>query len=60
MAKTYVEGLRIVLNEAYKYGTRYQNKMAAHLTSDQLACLTSTLSAIAACIQLLGPTPINP
>jgi len=60
MAKTYVEGLRIVLAEAYRYGTRYQNKMAAHLTAPQLACLASTLQAISDCIQLLGPTPINP
>lgn len=58
--KTYVEGLRIVLNAAHKYGTRWQPQLAANLTGDQYSCLLSTLTAILECLVLLGPQPINP
>jgi hypothetical protein len=52
--RTYVPGLRFVLNAAYKFGTRYQTQLSGSLTAPQLACLTSTLEAILACLVLLG------
>lgn len=58
--KTYVPHLRFVLDVAYKYGSRYQPQLAATLTSEQATCLASTLSAIAQCLILLGPNPVNP
>lgn len=54
MIKTYVVGLRLALKAAHKYGTRWQPQLAISLTSDQYTCLVSTLSALAACLQLLG------
>jgi hypothetical protein len=60
MAKTYVEGLRLVLQAAHKYGTRWQTKLESNLTGDQYSCLLSTLTAIAECLVLLGPQHINP
>lgn len=56
MAKTYVPGLRFVLNTAYNYMSRWQSRLAPNLTSEQLECFTSTLAAILACIKLLGPS----
>jgi len=60
MAKTYVEGLRLVLAAAHKYGARWQTKLEANLTGDQYSCLVSTLAAIADCLVLLGQEHINP
>lgn len=57
--KTYVPGLRFVLKTAHKYGTRYQNALSAHLTTEQYTCLLSTLQAISDCIVLLGENPIT-
>lgn len=53
-SKTYIPGLRFVLGQAHKYGTRWQTQLAATLTEEQYNCLTSTLTAIAACLALLG------
>jgi hypothetical protein len=59
-SKTFVPGLRLVLGTAHKYGTRWQPQLSASLTTEQYSCLVSTLSAIAACLQLLGVQPIVP
>lgn len=53
-AKTYEQGLRLVLRTAHRYGTRYQTQLSGNLSSDQYACLITTLQAIAACLALLG------
>lgn len=60
MAKTYVPTLRIVLRQAYKYATRWQPKLAEHLTEEQANCLSSTIQAIYDCMILLGDTPVLP
>lgn len=60
MSKTYVPGLRVVLEAAYKYGTRWQQQLATSLTAEQLACLQTTVTALAACLQLLGSQSVNP
>lgn len=58
--KTYVPGLRLVLNAAYKFGTRYDSQLSASLTAPQYTCLKDVLIALASCLALLGKTPINP
>lgn len=57
--RTYVPTLRVVLYTAYRFGTRYNRQLAGTLGAAQMACLTSTLQAIADCLALLGPAPIN-
>jgi hypothetical protein len=52
--KLYVQGLRVVLNTAHRYGTRYQQQLSSSLDNAQYTCLVSTLQAIAACLALLG------
>jgi hypothetical protein len=60
MAKTYVPTLRLVVNTAYKYGTRWQSKLEQSLTTTQYTCLTTWLSATLALILCLGTPPPNP
>jgi hypothetical protein len=52
--KLYIQGLRVALNGAHRYGTRYQKQLSGTLTGPQYACLVSTLQAIADCLALLG------
>ena len=55
---TYLPGLRIVLQAALRYGTRYTSTLSETLTDAQFACLQTTLTAIATCLALLGnPSP---
>jgi len=58
-AKLYVSGLRAVLGTAHKYATRYQTQLSVNLTSPQYTCLLSVIAALADCLQLLGPNPIE-
>lgn len=51
---TYLPGLRLVLQAALRYGTRYTATLAETLTDAEFACLQTTLTAIATCLQLLG------
>jgi hypothetical protein len=60
MAKTYVPTLRIVVNNAYRYGTRWQPKLEQSLTPTQITCLATWLTATLALIGCLGPAPIDP
>lgn len=57
--KIYVPGLRAVLNTAYRYGTRYNTQLEANLTEEQFTCLGEVISAIGACLVLLGKNPIS-
>jgi len=58
--KTYEVGLRLILTQAHRYGTRYQARLAQFLTAPQYTCLVSTLQAIADCLAILGEQPIEP
>lgn len=60
MARTYVPHLRVVLSVAHKYATRYQAQLENNLTAAQYACLLDVITALASCLALLGPAPINP
>lgn len=52
--KLYISGLRVVMQNAHRYGTRYQKQLSGNLTGPQYTCLVSTLAAIADCLALLG------
>lgn len=58
--RTYVPGLRLVLGAAHRYATRYQATLENNLTAPQYACLLDVITALASCLALLGPAPINP
>lgn len=60
MAKTYVPTLRVVVNSAWRYGTRWQPKIEANLTPGQITCFGAWLTATIALINCLGPAPIEP
>lgn len=57
--RTYVPALRAVLYTAHKYATRWQSRLAEHLTTEQYNCLVSTIAALADCLALLGPVEIE-
>lgn len=57
--KLYISGLRAVLGQAHRYGTRYQSKLAVNLTEAQYNCLVDVLAALASCLALLGANPIE-
>jgi hypothetical protein len=59
-ARTYIPGLRFVLNRLYRYGTRWQTELEANLTTPQYECLTAVLSAVLECLVALGAPPIEP
>lgn len=58
--RTYVPGLRLVLNAAHRYSTRYQATLENNLTPAQYTCLQEVINALAACLALLGSAPVNP
>lgn len=60
MAKTYVPTLRVVASSAYRYMTRWQPKLEANLTPEQIICLGNAITAILALINCLGAAPIEP
>lgn len=60
MTRTYVPGLRLVLGAAHRYATRYQATLEANLTEAQYTCLLDVIQALASCLAILGPAPINP
>ena len=58
--KVYWITMRVLLQHAYNYGTRWQSNMVSNITTEQYNCLVSTLAAIAACLALLPKnTPVN-
>lgn len=57
--RTYITGLRAVLQAAHVYGTRWQSQLEESLTEEQFECLQSTLNAILSCIVLLGARPVE-
>lgn len=59
MTKTYIPTLRVVVASAYRYGSRWQPKLEAGMTTEQIACFVTWLSATLALIGCLGPAPIG-
>jgi len=57
--KLYISGLRAVLGTAHKYATRYQIQLSINLTPAQYTCLLDVIAALASCLNLLGPNPIE-
>jgi hypothetical protein len=60
MPKTYVPTLRVVAASTYRYMTRWQPKLEANMTEDQITCLVNAIAAVLALIQCLGAAPIEP
>lgn len=58
--RTYKIGLYLTMHTLYKYMTRWQPKIEANLTSEQLACFNAVLSAISECLPLILPPPPTP
>lgn len=58
--RTYVPGLRLIFTAAHRYATRYQSTLENNLTPAEITCLQAVIEALAACLTLLGPAPINP
>jgi hypothetical protein len=58
--RTYIPGLRFVLNVAHRYMTRWQSQLSGGLSNDQYTCLVSTIQAVADCLALLGEPTISP
>jgi len=56
-AKTYLPGLYFVCNTAYRYVSRWQNRLLENegLSSQQIACINSIVIALAECVQLFKP-----
>jgi len=60
MARTYIPSAVDVANHAHKYLTRYQAKMVAGATTDQILALTELISCLAVFLQKwFKPTPIT-
>jgi hypothetical protein len=60
MAKTYIPGWLDKLNKTSKYGTRWQTKLEAGMTPEQLACFQAVLQAVASCLLVIPKPPPNP
>jgi hypothetical protein len=59
--KVWWKGLDAVLATAYRYGTRWDKQLAANLTTEQITCVRSLMTAIADCLALLPKnTPTDP
>lgn len=60
MAKTYIPSAVDGANLLHKYLTRWQAKLTAGMTSDQIACLGSLITSLAAflvCVTKPADTP---
>lgn len=60
MIKTYVWGAVTAAEATHKYLTRYQPKLSATLTTDQVTCLVNLIAALAtflACVT--KPAKVN-
>jgi hypothetical protein len=59
-ARTYVPGLRFWLNRALRFMQRWQTKLQGQLTTEQYACLTSTIQAVLDCLEAIPePTKVD-
>jgi hypothetical protein len=58
--RTYLVGLYIVFNTAYRYISRYQNQLEGSATEEQFACIQAVLTALEACLPLIKPSPPTP
>jgi hypothetical protein len=47
---TYIPQLLFLMNHLYKYISRWQPKLAEHLTEEQFAHLTTCLADLAVCL----------
>jgi hypothetical protein len=59
MAKTYIPALYFVLKHAHRYATRYQPQLQQAMTEQQYNCLVAVIAAIAECLPLILPPPLN-
>lgn len=60
MAKTYIPSAVDVANHAHRYLTRYQAKLSAGATTDQILALTDLVACLATFLQKwFKPTPIT-
>ena len=60
MAKSFIPGLRIIVQGAHKYATRYQSTLSAGLSPSQYTALLAFISCCASLLAELGPANINP
>jgi hypothetical protein len=59
MAKTYIPSAVNVAHVAHKYLSRYQAKLTAGATTDQIAALSDLIACLAAFLaKWLKPTPL--
>ena len=59
MAKTYVPSAVTIADTAHKYLTRYQAKLTAGATPDQIIALTELITCLAAFLtKWLKPPPV--
>jgi len=58
--RTYTIGLYFTMHTLYKYMTRWQPRIEANLTSEQLECFHAVLEAISECLPLILPPPPTP
>lgn len=58
--RTYVPGLIFILRAAHKFATRYQQQLSTTLSTEQYACLVSTIQALADCLALILPPETLP
>lgn len=60
MAKTYIPSAVDTATAAHKYLTRYQAKLSAGVTGDQLLALTELISCLANFLAKWHKPPFNP
>ncbi len=60
MSKTYVPTLVFVARLGHKYGTRWQDKLAANLTPTQYTCLLTWIAATASLLSCITSPPPGP
>jgi hypothetical protein len=58
--RTYEVGLYWAMRRAYKYGTRWHDKLTLSLDAGQLAFLNAALTAIANLLGTITPEPPTP
>jgi hypothetical protein len=60
MAKSFIPGLRIIVQQSHKYATRYQSTLSGGLTGPQYTALLAFIACCAELLAALGPANINP
>lgn len=59
-AKTYIPTLVFWAHFGHKYATRWQDKLTASLTTEQIACLTAWISATATLLACITKPAVLP